>query len=346
MTDFYKRIESTVYNFAFGDAWGYVTEFKDFGDIVKNQYQPPAVLKVSDDTQMGLYTMQALKNMVKFDVDFSKIDDIETINLIRRSFANSYIMFYYDNDNTRAPGTTCMSALDAYIFSAQRTGLEGSDHNNSLGCGTIMRTPWIGLLPLERSEMAALAVIQSQVTHGHPVSWIISAVLTLMINDFLHEENIVDEDISMFDHAVRVIDEIIAMELFVLSDFEMELNNVKTSLSRFADNWEAIAELIEEQNGNFVDVNKIFGEGWTADESLYNALGVCSLYDDSSEIYSGIRRLVYTDGDSDSIAAIGGSLYGAKYGSLAVSKEQIVNSLEPRYDGELSHMIDFICSQW
>lgn len=345
MTDFSNKIDATVYNFAFGDAWGYITEFKKFKNIVKNQYQAPRVLKVSDDTQMGIYTMQAMKLMMKHNVDFSKIDEIDTINHIRRSFANAYVMFYYDEDNDRAPGMTCMTALDTYVHSQQITGFEGSKNNNSLGCGTIMRTPWIGMLPLARREMAGLAVLHSQTTHGHPVSWIVSAVLTLMIDDLIHEKNVDENDSSMFDHAARVVDEIIDMNLSLLSEFVVEMKAVKSSLMAYVDSWDEIADVMQEMNGEFIDVNKIFGEGWTADESLYNALGVCSFYNDSSKMYSGIRRLVYTEGDSDSIAAIGGALYGAKYGEFAVSKNSITDSLEPRYRNELNKMVEFIRSQ-
>lgn len=346
MTEFSNKIDATVYNFAFGDAWGFVTEFKKFKNIVKNQYQPPTVLKVSDDTQMGLYTMQALKLMIKHDVDFSKIDEPKTINRIRNSFAKAYVMFYYDNDNDRAPGMTCMGALEAYIHSPQLRGDEGAK-NNSLGCGTIMRTPWIGLLPLGRREMAGLAVIQSQTTHGHPVSWIVSAVLTLMIDDLLHKKNVDENDVSMFDHAIRAIDEIIDMDLALLSEFVVEMRAVKASLTNFANSWDSIEEVLSEADQrDLVDVNRVFGEGWTADESLYNALGVCSLYDDPSLIYAGVRRLVYTEGDSDSIAAIGGALFGAKYGEFAVSKNSIISSLEPRYRDELNNMVEFIHSQW
>lgn len=345
MTDFSNKIDATVYNFAFGDAWGYVTEFKKFDNIVKNQYQAPPVLKVSDDTQMGIYTMRAMKLMAKYNVDFSKVDETETINHIRRSFANAHVMFYYDEDNDRAPGMTCMAALEAYVHSQQATGFEGSKNNNSLGCGTIMRTPWIGLLPLARREMAGLSVIQSQTTHGHPVSWIVSAILTLMIDDLLHEKNVDENDSSMFDHALRVIDELIDMDLAVLSAFVVDMQAVKSSLMLFANSWSDIAEVLQEMNSEFIDVNRVFGEGWTADESLYNAIGVCSFYNDSSQIYSGIRRLVYTGGDSDSIAAIGGAIYGAKYGEFAVSKNAIISSLEPRYRDELNKMVEFISSQ-
>lgn len=344
MSDFSKKVEATVYNFAFGDAWGYVTEFKKFKDIVKKQYQVPEILKVSDDTQMGIYTMKAMKLMMQNGVDFSQIDDPVVADRIRVAFANAYVMFYYDKDNDRAPGMTCMSALENYIYSSQANGLEGSSKNDSLGCGTIMRTPWIGLLPLTRREMAGLAILHSQTTHGHALSWITSSVLTLMIDDLLHNKNTDDTDSSMFDHAVRIVDEIRDMNLVLLENYSLDLVNLKQRLETFAFSWNEITKVLREVNGEFVDVNRVFGEGWTADESLYNALGICSLYNNSSEIYSGIRRLVYTGGDSDSIAAIAGSIYGAKYGEFAVSKNELINSLEPRYQDELADMIEFISS--
>lgn len=362
-----QQIEAAVYNFALGDAWGYVTEFKKFDDIKKNQYPMPSVLKVSDDTQMGLYTMKAIKTMSDNGVDFDNLDFRDEIvqDNIRNSFARSYLMFYFDEDNNRAPGMTCMTALEAYHYSSQITGLEGSLNNYSLGCGTIMRTPWIGLLPYSRETLANLAVLHSQTTHGDPAGWVVSAVLTLMINDYIQLtldtvndsslHNIVPafdsafkDDNSMFDHALRIIEEIWQMNLDVLVDAEPDFLRITQQLLTYADHWGEIETTLVEVDDDFVDINAVFGEGWIATETFYNALGAVSLYsaDSSENVLRGVKRLVYTNGDSDSIAAVGGVLWGVKSAVSATSTGEVLGSLENRYANELFEMTEFVKSHY
>lgn len=342
-----KKIDATVYNFAFGDAWGYVTEFKKFKDIKKKQYPVPNVLKVSDDTQMGIYTMSAVKSMLNYKDSLDDYDygDVFVQNRVRNSFARAYLMFFFDADNNRAPGMTCMSALERYHYSVQVTGLEGSVLNNSLGCGTIMRTPWLGLLPYSQNTLANLAVLQSQVTHGDPVGWIVSAVLTLMINDYIFNSENIHYN-NMFEHALHSVSRLDEMNLELLQEHHNAIQVVVNQLSVYNQHWDEIASVLAESHDDFVDLNAIFGEGWIADQTLYNALAAVNLYsDESSEnIFKGIKRLVYTEGDSDSIAAVGGALWGAKTGITADEKENIMNNLEPRYKKELEDMVSFIKS--
>lgn len=342
-----KHIDAAVYNFAFGDAWGYVTEFKKFEEIQDKQYPVPSVLKVSDDTQMGIYTMKTIEILRNSGMNFDNMDFSETHvqDTIRNSFANSYLAFYFDEDNNRAPGMTCMKALEAYYYSARKTGFEGGSKNNSLGCGTIMRTPWIGLLPYKRESLVNLSILHSQTTHGDPAGWISSAILTLMINDFMfNEENTHETTSNMFSHALDSLHEIKNMNLSLLNGYEKEFNMLYGQLSLYLEHWDEINSVLPEMNDNFIDLNKIFGEGWIATETLYNALAAVNFYsEESSEsIYRGVKRLVYTNGDSDSIAAVGGSLWGVKSGLTPIPVEQIQQKLEKRYREELENLVDFI----
>lgn len=336
------NISSTVYSFALGDAWGYVTEFTSFAQNMRNEPPPPNPLVVSDDTQMGIYTLQAIFNT---EADLSRVhDDVSEQNVMRRDFADQYVQFYHDPDNNRAPGMTCMSAIREYIESpVKTTGLEGLS-NNSLGCGTIMRTPWIGLLPLERETLVTLSVLHSQTTHGDPAGWIASAIATLMTYDLFHDA-VPLGDRTLFDHAVRILREIETMHLQLLDAMEESFQQLYRELTYFSDNWSfskvsggVITEHLVDPS---YDVNETFGEGWIATEVLYNALGVVSFHNTAEEAWYGVQRLVYSSGDSDSTAAIAGAFYGALYGD-AWHRVQVQEQLEPRYRHELHEMIENI----
>ena len=336
-----ENIASTVYSFALGDAWGYVTEFDNFEHNMATQPPPPNPLVVSDDTQMGIYTLQAIFDT---DADLSRVhENVDDQNIMRKDFADQYVKFYYDEDNNRAPGMTCMSAIREYIESpVKETGLEGLS-NMSLGCGTIMRTPWIGLLPLERRTMVALSVLHSQTTHGDPAGWIASAIATLMTHDLLNK-NVELGEMPLFDHALSIVREIEKMDLNILSPHEHGESfwHLVHQMTNFHRNWfsspvsgSTITDYLADSD---YDVNDTFGKGWIATEALYNALGVVSYHNSAEEAWHGVQRLVYSTGDSDSTAAIAGAFYGAYYGD-SWHEVDVASRLEPRYAKELEELI-------
>lgn len=363
-----KQITNSVNMFAYGDAWGYVTEFVSFDKLKKNPVPPPRNLIVSDDTQMSIYTMKAIAAMTNNGTVLDELDfnDVTIQNNVRSSFARAYLMFYFDKDNNRAPGNTCMSALEKYHYSKQLTGREGSLGNDSLGCGTIMRTGWLGFLPYDRSTLANLAVLHSQVTHDDPVGWIVSAVLTLMMNDYAmagNDEAVGDKDLfdelrgdkSLFDHAYRVVSELWAMNLDLLSYSEVSLDKVLRQVAVYRDHWDEIAGAIADMDEDsslvpFVDVTVLFGEGWIADEALYNALAVVSLYrHDEDGLFKSLYRLVHTNGDSDSLAAIGGGLFAvAATDSVGIAWDHhgdVFSRFEERYQRELRGVQNYLLGQ-
>ncbi|MNR48663.1 ADP-ribosylglycohydrolase [compost metagenome] len=55
----------------------------------------------------------------------------------------------------------------------------------------------------------------------------------------------------------------------------------------------------------------------------------------------GLERLVRSNGDSDSLAAIGGQFIGA-FDGFKVFPEEWEAQLEPRYKEELQEVVDFL----
>lgn len=332
-----NKIAGSVYGLAFGDAWGYVTEFHSYATNMSTQPEPPNPLVISDDTQMSLYNIYALQNLYYTGwLTPERLEalgtDVSTQNHIRKTFADEHVNFYYDADNNRAPGQTCMTALSLYVQRTQGkedyliTGLEGG-HNLSKGCGANMRAPWLGLLPFTREQITYLAILQAQTTHGHQTGWVAAAITALIVHGLFHEGvNMKD----LFGYSLACLDEIDAMDSPLITASRDGINEVKAGLQESSLNIHRYLS-----NAHPVDINSYFGEGWVAEQALYNGIAVMATQ--NSNFKESMKTLVYTQGDSDSIAAIGGGFWGSYYGFDNLNVE-IKDNLEPRYKAELANV--------
>lgn len=332
-----NKTSATILNAALGDAWGYVTEFWNYERIISENPDVPAELKVSDDTQMAIYTMNASIEIIR-DLNSSKDNICESVDLqnyARILYAESHLEFFKDPDNDRAPGMTCMAALKALDDSKIETGMEGSSLNSSKGCGTIMRAPWIGLFTkLSEEEIFSLAVIQSQTTHGNPISWLVSGIAAVLTSRMLTNEQVGDFD-TKTPYIVLQAKEIAVFFLetwLIFGEYEY-VSEVINNLDNIISRWDEFLEF----DG---DHCTFFGEGWTADEALYTSIATSSKFINSP--FLAIQKLVYTKGDSDSLATLAGSFLGALHGIGDSYIDEINNRLEPRYEQELSELIQEI----
>lgn len=349
------RIAGATYGMAFGDAWGFPTEFLNHSEIIELQILPPLPLQITDDTQMSLYNIRALREIFETEADLSKLafDSAQQIR-VRKLFAEQHLNFEVDEDNNRAPGRTVMSALYVYRRSLRETGLEGSSPNSSKGCGTVMRAPWLGTLPLSRETVIALAILQSETTHGHPQAALSSAIAALTLREIFGEELLLEGSTpperlnGMLYRALSLSAEVAGLdsELVRSESFQAGVRDFRETVHEILFELESVPEgrLIDPDE----DICQWFGEGWVADQALLCALGAFALH--SEDGYAGIKRLVYSEGDSDSIAAIGGAFLGAKLGYDALEAQtakfhsRIRGTFEPRYERELVRVGEFLRS--
>lgn len=305
---------------AVGDALGYEVEFmslrairKRFGAKGITRYVlHDGVAQFSDDTQMTLFTLEGLMNGI-IDTKAGKIDEI--LPYIKKAYLNwyktqtqapvkisdSWISSLKALWSHRAPGMTCMGALESIS-----NGIPV--HNNSKGCGGVMRVAPIGIFNAAHhhiynyTDTALLAGWAAELTHKHIASTFASALLATTV-----ENCIQDEKVDRMQFFFIVTGGLIMMQEY-FPGHEKELKKFDDLIRRALElgksdvpEEEAIREL---------------GEGWVGDEAI--AIAVFSVMRHIDSFEDCIVCAVNHDGDSDSTGAIAGNIIGAILGYSAI----------------------------
>lgn len=321
------RCRGSLVGGAVGDALGYPVEFifsfdeicKKYGENGISGYDlchpwvdgQDGVAIVSDDTQMTLYTAEALVEAHKSGLPLLPLVcnaylawfGRQTGKAVKISY-ESKLVHVDELNQRRAPGNTCISALDNIS-----KGLDPC--NSSKGCGGIMRIAPIAVFGATHGwtpgQTGVTAGEAAEITHGHMFSTFSSAVQAMVIQRcILSEERvgagefkaIVGEVLSMlpalypghenllerFDKIVR---DAIAMEHSALRDSEV--------------------------------IENILGEGWVAEETL--AISLFSVLRHVDDFKACMGCAVNHGGDSDSTGAVAGNLLGAILGYDAIPPE-------------------------
>jgi len=306
---FFRRpgMAASLYAGALGDAWGYQVEFKKIDEINFLFDGPPKdpgadsrVILVSDDTQMTMFTIEgALRGMA--------IGKPLLENIVRETW-RAYLDWFETQSSTgvnhygeladqvemrarRAPGNTCMEALDN-----GRPGMPFRPINNSKGCGGVMRIAPFGFLlktPVVSMQAASYA---AALTHGHPDGWGPAGILANALNRIRSGETISES----FKNAIN------DMKLWV------DDNRVPPRILK-EPGYELYYKAIEMAGNGFPSPEKIatLGAGWTGDEAL--AIGIyCAM--SCHNIEDVIKAAIYHDGDSDSTGSIAAQIFAARHG--------------------------------
>ncbi|MBQ8000831.1 MAG: ADP-ribosylglycohydrolase family protein [Ruminococcus sp.] len=340
------RIRGSLIGGAVGDALGYPVEFmneehiyKKYGNTGIEYYdvdRSRGVAVVSDDTQMTLFTANALL--------FGAYRQRERgISAEPRHYAlYAYLgwlhtqQFSYSDENRipedwrgwasyllkdvpelyvrRAPGNTCLDGLKRRKEKVDNN-IHISDYiadkiNDSKGCGGIMRVAPLGLamrfckmdrLDMEGAQLAAI-------THSHPLGYMPAAVLTHILNRLVCCEG--DTDLK----AIILESKSFVNNLFAENPYISELNDIIDKAILLSDN----------NDSDTANISKL-GEGWVAEEALAISL-YCSLkYNDNFS--KSVIASVNHKGDSDSTGAITGNIMGALLGYERIEQKWL-SSLE------------------
>ncbi|MBR2047911.1 MAG: ADP-ribosylglycohydrolase family protein [Oscillospiraceae bacterium] len=312
---------------AAGDALGYEVEFMDIKSIQKKygasgirSYElHNGVALISDDTQMTLFTATGLllgttRGMTRgvmgsyaSCIRLAYQDWLKTQKgqyPEKGEYRCSWLSYIRDLYSRRAPGMTCMSAIE--------NGCDGTVEkpiNNSKGCGGVMRVAPIGLYFVDKKwpaeEVARIGAEAAALTHGHQLGYLPAAVLAHMIyelagNEELSVSKAVDHAISVVEQLYPEADQMQMLKDLILKACELAEQNLEDT--------KAIAQL---------------GAGWVAEETLAIAIYCALKYENDFD--RALIASVNHSGDSDSTGAVTGNILGAKLGLKGIPEKYISN---------------------
>ena len=316
------RIRGSLIAGAIGDALGYPVEFLSIREIRKrygdrgitrldtkhfwnNDFDSPKAV-VSDDTQMTLFTAMGLLNAAflklspKESICKAYLEWYHTQISSEMQESDSWIMTVPELYVQRAPGNTCMSALSCIKSGEQ-------PHNNSKGCGGVMRIAPVPLFALSGHRMSIeesdrLAGDASEITHLHPLGFIPSALMAHVIYRLA-------EDSQPSASKLRI---------YIHEGFDT-LRRIYPSYTLYIEELQNLVKMaINVTQNELDDATNIetIGGGWTGDDAIAIALYCAIKYFDNIE--QALIAAVNHSGDSDSTGAVTGNILGAALGYDAI----------------------------
>jgi len=301
-----SRFRGCLLGGAAGDALGAPVEFMDLAAI-RAAFGPGGIRDlapaygraggaITDDTQMTLFTAEGIlrghvRGMTK---GISSIPAVIGHAYQRWLFTqglggsmaevgkDGWLLGHGELFARRAPGTTCVSALEA--------GGTGP-RNQSKGCGGVMRVAPVGLYVaarnLPRRQAFTWGCEAAGLTHGHPTGQLPAGVLAMVICGLAQG-----------------------------APLREALEDAKAVLRKQPDHGETLAAIASAESlaagsAPADPCLQALGGGWVAHEALAIAL-FCALRAESLE--EGVIMAANLTGDSDSTAAITGNILGALLG--------------------------------
>jgi ADP-ribosylglycohydrolase len=316
-----SRFSGCLLGGAVGDALGAPVEFLDLDEIVSaygeagiRDYAPAygKLGAITDDTQMTLFTAEAVLSAHVASAQQGQEPDFfraaaaayarwlmtqENSRLISAANAkSSWLLQQKKLFSRRAPGTTCLSALQTSRGKVTRA------MNDSKGCGGVMRIAPVGMyfaysLNGERNPGQVLSNIfatgcdLASITHGHPSGCLSAGALAVIVSLILVGNSLAD--------AIQVARE----ELRKHPSHKETLAAIERA--------EGLAKSRPRERSALREL----GKGFVAEEAL--AIGLyCAL--GAKDFEDGIILAVNHSGDSDSTGTITGNLLGAAAGVEAI----------------------------
>ena len=307
-----EKREACLFGGAIGDAFGYQIEFSSIAAI-QNLYgesglQQPVFhdgkLIVSDDTQMTLFTLEAVNacnarastsdviariRMAYLDWYHSQLENPEHFNFTGAIGRNKSLQVM------RAPGNCCMNSM-----AAGGPGTPETPINDNKGCGGVMRVAPVGLFPEKWNarQTFELAMRAAAITHTHPTGYLASGAIAAVIRYLMDGDD--------------------------LSNAIYQASGILSQYRHHEETLLKIQQAVDLAGGdlNPLQAIEMLGEGWIAEEAL--AIGLYAAIK-GKDFVDVIRIGANHSGDSDSTASIAGQLYGAWKGIDEIPKEWIAN---------------------
>ena len=292
------NVVGSIVGLAIGDAIGYPAEFRrraqllaeigsdgitDFIALKDPRFSRPFF--VGPDHPPGTFTDDTQMTIAVAEsllaAGKSDLDDLMT------EMGRRFVDWSRSEKNNRAPGGTCMEGCSnlARGIHWRDSGVAGSK-----GCGSAMRVAPIGLYCKDLDQVAEVARASSLLTHGHPAALEAAAAGAIMVAMALTgaEPNQIYEEID--ERCCELS-----------ADFKAI--------------WRKVPALLGDSPEDVL-IEGGLGEGWVGEEAVASAM-YC-FWRSPDDFKQAILTAVNTDGDSDSIGTITGSVIGARLGVTAI----------------------------
>ncbi|MBP2413930.1 ADP-ribosylglycohydrolase [Arthrobacter stackebrandtii] len=321
---FASRVRGSLMGGALGDALGYLVEFDSLAEITA-KYGPAGLVDLSqsgtpphfsDDTQMTLYTLDGLLDVLEWANDGISADInacqwlaylrwLKTQGIEAPGHAPEQSPRWIDAQSVlhhqRHPGNACITGL-----STGEMGTPARPVNpDSKGCGTVMRSAPYGFLPnIDAETVYKISADAASLTHGHPAARQSSGAFSWLIHELVTEGRTLREAAESAQARAAVEPS---------ADPEL-LARLDAALSLSAHDGEPLS-------GDAL--TDALGLGWVAEEALAVALYSVLVTERAAvsavdHFLAAIRLAANHSGDSDSTAAIAGNILGALHGEAAL----------------------------
>lgn len=325
-----SRVRGCLLGGAVGDALGYPIEFTSLDGIRAAHGPrgvtgptpggPGAVHLISDDTQMTLFTVEALiaaharerekgiggawptllREAYERWLETQSQSPASSLSPSLSRSPSRSSSAPADRAATgllaepwlharRAPGNACLSGIAQGYAPDPWIPLDGSPgpvNPDSKGCGTVMRSAPFGLLNTPDGAFA-MAARGALITHGHPTGSYAAGALAAIVAHLVAGE-------SLEGAVLR------ALRLLRRHPGHQETSDALRAALDLAAEGAPTAEKVES-----------LGAGWVAEEAL--AIGVYSALA-ASDVRAALLLAVNHSGDSDSTGSLCGNLLGTRYG--------------------------------
>jgi ADP-ribosylglycohydrolase len=278
------RAKGVIFGLAIGDALGWPTEFMTVPKI-KTKYGPDGITELQ---KPAIFTDDTQMSIAIAEALIRTGE--KDIDPVMDAVRDEFIKWSHSPENNRAPGNACLKGvrnLEKGIHWCQ------SGVPDSKGCGSAMRVAPIGYLYQHHPEkLREVAHSTGICTHGHPTADAASIGAAYLVK--LALDGIETKD---------MIFQLLKFTSGISSEFDQAILKINTCI-----NWD------DEQKAL-----KYLGEGWVGEEAVALALYCFLRY--PTDYKKAVIRGANTNGDSDSIACIAGSISGAYLGIDAIPTE-------------------------
>ncbi|MGW1815765.1 ADP-ribosylglycohydrolase family protein [Streptomyces sp. NPDC002125] len=346
-----SRVRGALLGGAIGDALGNPVEFLSLDGIRRAHGeagvrglvadQDGAVGRITDDTQMTLFTVEGLirahSRAAAKGIGGAETEIVRNAYLRWLDTQNHPSPPAPDGDDPvrtgwlrhqhwlyarRAPGNACLTGLASGQAPAPDAplGQPGPVNPHSKGCGTVMRSAPFGLLGEDAATGFDLAARCALITHGHPTGAYAAGALAAIVTYLLEGD-------SPAGAVLR------AMELLGRHHGHEET----TAALR------AAVDLAAAPGRPTAERAESLGAGWVAEEALAIAAYCALALPGADDVAEALLLSVNHSGDSDSTGSVCGNLLGAHHGDVRLPAAWLV-ATEGR--SVIAELADDLCMEF